>query len=86
MNYKLKTRMKHKQEKLTGVVMKRRFLGKTENFDNKLEKTFYERMLRAYLKGHTYFHFGITVLANGYRMPKITKVAQEYYSENYGKR
>lgn len=36
----------------------RRFLGKTENFENKLERNFYDKMLKAYLKGQDSFRFG----------------------------
>lgn len=35
------------------------FGGKTENFKNKVDKVFNQRMLRAYLKGHEFFHYGI---------------------------
>lgn len=36
----------------------RKFLGKTENFTDSVERHFYQRMLKAYLKGHTHFFFG----------------------------
>ena len=36
----------------------RKFLGKTENFKDKEERHFFQRMLRAYLKGSINFFFG----------------------------
>ncbi len=37
---------------------KRHFLGKTDNFKDRGEKVFYQRMLKAYHNGRTYFCFG----------------------------
>lgn len=37
---------------------RRLFLGKTENFKDNRERHFYQRMLKAYLKGNTHFQFG----------------------------
>jgi len=36
----------------------RRFLGKTDGFESKEERRYYQRMLRAYLKGQDYFAYG----------------------------
>lgn len=37
--------------------VKRKFLGKTEDFNSREEKIFHQRMLGAYLKGHKRFNF-----------------------------
>lgn len=59
----------------------RQFLGKTENFKDKQEKTFNQRMLNAYLKGCVYFHYGYEHMKslNGIkkRMPKRYLVLQD---------
>lgn len=55
-----------KNQKNVVVTEPRKFLGKTENFENKEERHFFQRMLRAYLKGHKEFAFGFR--PNG--MPK----------------
>jgi len=36
----------------------RKFLGKTENFKDNRERHFYQRMLKAYLRGDSFFYFG----------------------------
>lgn len=38
----------------------RKFLGKTEGFKDNRERHFYQRMLKAYLKGKQYFIFGFS--------------------------
>ena len=43
----------------------RLFGGKTENFKNKEEKVFNQRMLKAYLKGHKHFYYGIDSVNGG---------------------
>jgi hypothetical protein len=72
------------------VKTKRRFLGKTEfvidrtspekELASKQERHFYQRMLRAYLKGKEYFNFGreYNPVTKMYQ-PKQFKVEQEYY-------
>lgn len=35
----------------------RKFLGKTENFNSKQDRTFHQRMLSSYLKGAQVFKF-----------------------------
>lgn len=52
----------------------RKFLGKTEGFKDKEERSFNQRMLKAYLKGYKYFHFGRNVLGH----KKEHLVMQEY--------
>lgn len=47
----------------------RKFLGKTEGFKDNQERHFYQRMLKAHLKGKQYFHFGFSNQFN-----PITKV------------
>lgn len=42
----------------------RKFLGKTENFENKEERHFFQRMLKAYLNGRKTFDFGIDKFGN----------------------
>jgi len=42
----------------------RKFLGKTENFENKDERHFFQRMLKAYLQGRKFFDFGIDKFGN----------------------
>lgn len=54
--------IKNKRKVITGS--KRQFLGKTEGFKDKQEKSFYQRMLKAYLAGHEYFHFGYEYIFN----------------------
>jgi len=41
------------------VLEPRKFLGKTEGFKDKEERHFFQRMLKAYLKGSKRFNFGI---------------------------
>lgn len=36
---------------------RRLFLGKTEGFKDKRERSFYQKMLQEYLKGNRYFRF-----------------------------
>lgn len=57
------------------VKQKRTFLGKTEKFADNMEKKFNQRMLKAYLAGHEYFHFGYEYLFNQ-RLPKRHLVMQ----------
>lgn len=45
---------------------------------SKAERHFYQRMLRAYLKGKTHFHFGFEYTANFQRIPKLHKVEFAY--------
>jgi len=45
-------------------VPQRRFLGKTENFKDNQERHFYQRMLKAYLKGKQVFNFGFKTVKN----------------------
>lgn len=47
----------------------RKFLGKTKDFKDNRERHFYQRMLKAYLKGKQYFFFGFSNQYNA-----ITKV------------
>lgn len=43
----------------------RTFGGKTENFENNRERHFYQRMLKAYLKGSSFFRFGFEKYEDG---------------------
>jgi len=54
----------------------RQFLGKTENFENSREKAFHQRMLKAYLAGHKFFHFGYEYIFSK-RQPKQYLVLQK---------
>lgn len=54
---------------------KRKFLGKTENFENKKDRTFHQRMPKAYLAGHKFFNFGYEYRFNT-RTPKQHLVLQ----------
>lgn len=38
----------------------RKFLGKTEDFKDKQERAYHQRMLKGYLKGKEFFSFGFT--------------------------
>lgn len=62
-----------------GKTLKRKFTGKTDGFENKHEKSFYERMLKSYIKGAQVFGFGFTTNAFGQRVRKKYNVQQEYY-------
>lgn len=55
----------------------RKFLGKTEGFEHKKEKLFYQRMLKAYLAGHQYFHYGFKMVGNR-RVPEKHIVLSNY--------
>lgn len=61
---------------------KRQFLGKTENFKSKRERSFFQRMLKAYLAGHEYFHFGYENVTPFRRERKLHKVLQKTFSKN----
>lgn len=63
--------------------MIRKFLGKTEGFKDKQEAHFYQRMLKAYLKGKEFFTFGFEWVKRDsimVREPAMFKVAQELKS------
>jgi hypothetical protein len=45
----------------------RTFGGKTDNFTDNQERHFYQRMLRAYLKGWEVFYFGFIMTPIGKR-------------------
>lgn len=53
----------------------RQFLGKTDNFKDNDERRFHQRMLKAYLAGHKFFHFGFEYIMNQ-RFPKRHEVLQ----------
>lgn len=53
----------------------RKFLGKTENFENKDEKRFFQRMLKAYLAGRKTFNYGFETVM-GQRQPVEHMVLQ----------
>lgn len=53
----------------------RKFLGKTEGFENKEEKSFEKAHLKAYLKGHKTFQQGFELDAKG--VPITHRVQQE---------
>lgn len=57
-------------------VIKRRFLGKLDNFTDKVDRNFNKKMLKAYLRGNTHFSFGVDEQK---KMPIMYKVLQEYY-------
>lgn len=61
----------------------KKFTGKTEGFTDNRERHFYQRMLRAYLKGHTHFNFGFSLQKDGktglmVRMPDTYLVQYGY--------
>jgi len=57
-----------------GQKLTRQFLGKTENFENKTERNYYNKMLRAYIKGASRFVFGRDKDKN----PRVFHVQQKY--------
>jgi len=59
----------------TPHTQQRQFLGKTENFKDNNESRFHQRMLRAYLAGHKFFHFVYEYMMNQ-RFPKRHEVLQ----------
>ncbi|MCO6149089.1 hypothetical protein [Flavobacterium sp. NRK1] len=65
----------NKKEAFSDKPKKRQFLGKTDNFKDKAERSFYQRMLKAYLKGNEFFHYGYMYIANK-RYPKRHAVLQ----------
>ena len=70
-NYKcMETKVKKKKQ------IKRRFLGKFDNFTDKVDRNFNKKMLKAYLRGNTMFSFG---LDSETRQPIMHRVLQEYY-------
>lgn len=58
-----------------GQKLSRKFLGKMENFENKTERNYYTKMLRAYLKGASQFVFGKDSAKN----PRVFHVQQQYF-------
>lgn len=50
------------------------FLGKTSNFTDNNERHFFQRMLKAYLRGYEYFHFGFYTNKIGERLPRPHEV------------
>jgi len=66
---KREARIKNKSSK--------KFAGKMENFKDNQERHFYQRMLRAYLKGWQYFDFGFEYTPTG-RRPKQHEVMVSY--------
>lgn len=73
------------KEILKPIVMKKRFTGKTDDFSDNRERHFFQRMLRAYLKGHTHFNFGFSDQVDKFgfvsRRPDTYKVMFEYYGD-----
>jgi len=59
---------------------RRLFLGKTEGFKDKQERSYYQKMLKAYLKGHEYFRYGTKVTNIGQVVPNMVSVQQKYLS------
>lgn len=55
----------------------RTFTGKTDNFSDPQERHFFQRMLRAYLKGAEFFYFGFKWIGSG-RQRQQWKVMQEW--------
>lgn len=53
------------------------FGGKTEGFKNKVEKVFNQRMLRAYLKGHQFFFYGIDATTGGKKEWPVLVISKE---------
>lgn len=53
----------------------RKFLGKTDNFKDKEQKHFFQRMLRAYLQGKKVFNYGFSRSLTGL-VPNEYKVLQ----------
>lgn len=58
----------------------RKFLGKTENFKDNKERHFYQRMLRAFLRGWNIFHFGKEWVKVGGVMQEVPKKHEVEYS------
>lgn len=59
----------------------RKFLGKTENFKDKKERRFNQKMLKAYLKGAEFFKDGLKPNPKGAHLPwvpNMVEVKQEY--------
>lgn len=52
----------------------KKFLGKTDNFSDNNERHFFQRMLKAYLKGQEFFHFGFYTNKIGERLPRPHEV------------
>lgn len=65
-----------------GERLTHKFLGKTSDFADKAEKAFYQKMLRYYLKGHSFMPFGKNIKGEQQYIP----VLQEYsYVPNISK-
>lgn len=62
-----------------GQKLSRKFLGKTENFEDKKEKKFYQKMLKYYCKGKTNMPNGFITNEKGVRLPNNAIVEQEYF-------
>lgn len=65
-----------KQPIVKKPIIKRRFLGKLNGFDDNVDRNFNKKMLKAYLRGNTRFSFGLTRES---RQPIMYDVQQEYY-------
>lgn len=69
-----------KPSKTTNTSQKRQFLGKTDNFTSKSERSFHQRMLKAYLKGYDFFAFGthyVQTPLGMQRQPKMYPVLKQ---------
>lgn len=51
-------------------ILRRRFLGKLDNFNNRTEQAFEKRNLKAYLKGEDKFKFGFKTTEDNKRIPQ----------------
>lgn len=58
--------------------IRRKFLGKTEDFVDKEEQRFEQKHLKAYIKGKTQFRYGYETI-NGQRFPAWHRVKQDFY-------
>lgn len=58
----------------------RKFLGKTEKFKDNRERHFYQRMLKAYLKGNTHFQFGKSYKPNEFG---FTELLPDWYEVQF---
>lgn len=63
---------------------RRRFLGKTKDFESKEERNFEKAHLKAYLKGKKFFNHGFEIIGTGLfrqMMPISHPVKEEFYYE-----
>lgn len=67
--------VKQKDDSIKYYIRRRKFLGKTEDFDSKEEEKYEKKHLQAYLKGKEIFRFGYRAIKDG-REPAFYKVQE----------